>query len=48
MIEDGSYRIVIDSVFPAEQAAEAHAHMESGRHAGKIVLNWENFAQGDG
>jgi len=29
---------VIDSVFPFEQAADAHRRMESGEHVGKIVL----------
>lgn len=41
LIEDGSYRIVIDSVFPASNAADAHRHMESGKHMGKIVLAWD-------
>jgi putative PIG3 family NAD(P)H quinone oxidoreductase len=36
--EGGRLRPVIDSVFPLDQAAEAHARMESGEHAGKIVL----------
>ncbi|WP_331346502.1 NAD(P)H-quinone oxidoreductase [Cellvibrio sp. UBA7661] len=30
---------IIDSVFPFEQVAEAHARMESNQHIGKIVLN---------
>jgi NADPH:quinone reductase len=34
----GRFRPVIDSVFPLEQAAEAHRRMESGGHVGKIVL----------
>jgi NADPH:quinone reductase len=29
---------VIDSVYPFEQAADAHARLESSRHIGKIVL----------
>jgi NADPH2:quinone reductase len=29
---------VIDSTFPLEQAALAHARMESSAHIGKIVL----------
>jgi putative PIG3 family NAD(P)H quinone oxidoreductase len=36
--EGGRLRPVIDSVFPLERAAEAHARMESGEHVGKIVL----------
>jgi putative PIG3 family NAD(P)H quinone oxidoreductase len=29
---------VVDSTFPMEQAAEAHARMEQAQHAGKIVI----------
>jgi NADPH2:quinone reductase len=36
--EGGRLKPVIDSVFPLDQAAEAHALMESGEHIGKIVL----------
>jgi len=36
----GEIRPVIHAVFPAEQAAKAHALMESGTHVGKIVLTW--------
>ncbi len=36
--EGGRLKPVIDSVFPIERAAEAHARMESGEHVGKIVL----------
>jgi NADPH2:quinone reductase len=36
--EGGRLKPVIDSVFPLNQAAEAHARMESGEHIGKIVL----------
>jgi len=31
---------VIHSVFPAAQAAQAHALMESNQHVGKILLDW--------
>jgi NADPH:quinone reductase-like Zn-dependent oxidoreductase len=37
-VEQGRFRPVIDTVFPLEQAAEAHRRMESGEHVGKIVL----------
>jgi len=37
-LEAGRLKPVIDSVFPLEQAAEAHRRMESGEHIGKIVL----------
>ena len=34
----GRLKPVIDSVFPIDRAAEAHARMEAGDHVGKIVL----------
>lgn len=34
----GEARPVIDSVFPLEEAADAHRRMESSEHVGKIVL----------
>jgi putative PIG3 family NAD(P)H quinone oxidoreductase len=37
-VEGGRLRPVIDSTFPLNRAAEAHARMESGEHVGKIVL----------
>lgn len=37
--EGGRLRPVIDAVFPLEEAAVAHARMESGEHVGKIVLS---------
>jgi NADPH:quinone reductase-like Zn-dependent oxidoreductase len=37
-VEGGRLKPVIDSVFPLERAAEAHARMEGGNHVGKIVL----------
>jgi NADPH:quinone reductase-like Zn-dependent oxidoreductase len=37
-VQGGRLKPVIDSVFPLERAAEAHARMESGDHVGKIVL----------
>jgi putative PIG3 family NAD(P)H quinone oxidoreductase len=36
--EGGRLKPVIDSVFPLQQAADAHARMEAGEHVGKIVL----------
>ena len=39
-LEAGRVRPVIHRMFPAAQAAEAHALMESSTHVGKIVLNW--------
>lgn len=40
LIEAGRFKPVIHKVFPAAQAAEAHALMESSTHVGKIVLTW--------
>ena len=40
VIESGRVRPVIHTVFPAAQAALAHALMESSQHVGKIVLDW--------
>ena len=40
-VEGNRLKPVIDSLFPLEQAADAHARMESGEHIGKIVLTME-------
>ena len=40
LIDAGRVRPVIHQVFDAEQAAQAHALMESSSHVGKIVLRW--------
>jgi NADPH2:quinone reductase len=40
LIEAGKVKPVIHTVFPAAQAAQAHALMESSVHVGKIVLSW--------
>jgi NADPH2:quinone reductase len=41
LIEAGRIKPVIHRVYPAAEAAAAHALMESGTHVGKIVLNWQ-------
>ena len=41
LIEAGRIKPVVYQVFPAAQAAAAHALMESSTHVGKIVLNWK-------
>lgn len=38
LVEAGKIKPVIDSTFPLDRAADAHARMESGAHVGKIVL----------
>ncbi len=40
LVETGRIKPVIHRQFPAAQAAEAHALMESSTHVGKIVLDW--------
>lgn len=39
LVESGQLRPVMDRTFALADAAAAHAHMESGRHTGKIVLS---------
>jgi NADPH2:quinone reductase len=40
LLAQGRIKPVIHQVFPADQAAQAHALMESNQHIGKLVLNW--------
>ncbi len=40
LIESGAIRPVVHARFPAAEAAQAHALMESSQHVGKIVLTW--------
>jgi NADPH:quinone reductase len=40
LLESGRVRPVIHQVFPAAEAAKAHALMESSAHIGKIMLQW--------
>ncbi len=40
LLASGAVKPVIHSTFPAAQAAQAHALMESNQHVGKIVLTW--------
>jgi NADPH:quinone reductase len=40
LIESGKIRPVIQQVFPAAEASQAHALLESGTHIGKLVLEW--------
>ncbi|HVG50534.1 MAG TPA: NAD(P)H-quinone oxidoreductase [Xanthobacteraceae bacterium] len=39
LLNAGKVRPVIDSTFPLNEAAKAHARMESSQHIGKIVLS---------
>lgn len=40
LLEGGQVRPVIDQVFPAREAASAHALMEGHSHIGKLMLQW--------
>ena len=40
LIEQGHIRAVVNATFAAQDAAQAHALMESHQHVGKIVLTW--------
>ena len=40
LIEQGRIRPVVNATFAAQDAARAHALMESHQHVGKIVLTW--------
>ncbi|MEY4753212.1 MAG: hypothetical protein RJA44_887 [Pseudomonadota bacterium] len=42
LIEAGRIRPVLHRVLPAQDAARAHALMESNQHIGKIVLDWSD------
>jgi NADPH2:quinone reductase len=38
LLRGGRIKPLMDSTFPLEKAAAAHARMESSEHIGKIVL----------
>ena len=40
LLASGAVKPVIHATFPAAQAAQAHALMESNQHVGKIFLTW--------
>jgi NADPH2:quinone reductase len=46
LLASGKIKPVINSVFPAKKAAEAHQLMDSGEHMGKIVLSFESIVDG--
>jgi putative PIG3 family NAD(P)H quinone oxidoreductase len=38
LLENGTIKPLIDSIYPLEQVEQAHGHMQSGQHMGKIIL----------
>ena len=40
LLAQGKVRPVIDQVFPAAQAAEAHRRVEANQNYGKVLLRW--------
>ena len=38
LLESGRVKVLVDRVFPLEQAAEAHRYLEAGEHIGKVIL----------
>lgn len=39
LLDAGRLRVILDRVYPLEEAAEAHAHGEAGHGHGKTVLS---------
>ena len=37
-LNSGKIKPMIDSIHPLEQVEQAHGHMQSGQHMGKIIL----------
>ncbi|WP_394129411.1 NAD(P)H-quinone oxidoreductase [Shewanella maritima] len=42
LLDNGKMAIHVDQVFGFEQVVSAHQRMESGRHRGKLVLDWSS------
>lgn len=42
LLDSGKIKAVINEVFPAEKAAEAHRLMESSQHIGKLILSFKS------
>ena len=47
LLERRTIRPVIHQVFAPEQAAQAHALMESNQHIGKLMLDWSQLKTGE-
>jgi NADPH:quinone reductase-like Zn-dependent oxidoreductase len=39
LVEAGALRVVVDTVLPLDQAADARTRLETGHTSGKIVLD---------
>lgn len=39
-LEEGAWKPAMDQIFPFDQAAAAHQHMQDGAHVGKIILKF--------
>ena len=39
LVAEGKLRVIVDRVFPLEEAAAAHAYLESGKAVGKVALS---------
>jgi len=37
-LQSGKIKPIIDSIYPLDQVEQAHGHMQSGQHMGKIIL----------
>lgn len=43
LYESGTVKPIVDRVFPVEEVAEAHRHLENGAHIGKVLLSVASF-----
>ena len=41
MIEQGEIKLIVDKIYPIEQAAQAHTRVENEQRLGPVVLYFE-------